>query len=131
MHQIVIDIMYTEGEDMNTLAARCHPLFRVGGSYFTAQESLFPPFTCFWFRCLNLDSVCPKESLSCPTRSHSSHPGLPLHQLCPAPSSHLGQLGCPGTGRSESLYKTPAKVLMPLTCVRPFQQTTAGMITFK
>lgn len=33
MDQIVIGIMYTEGEDMNTLAVWCCTVLRVGGSY--------------------------------------------------------------------------------------------------
>lgn len=54
--------MDTEGEDMNDATLHL-------GQEVPTARSLLPPFPCLWFRCLNLDLVCPKESLFLPHKA--------------------------------------------------------------
>lgn len=99
----------------------------------TAQKSLFPPFTCFWFGCLNLDLAWPKESLLLLHKAtlQASRAPTCTSTSCALSKTHAFISWTVKSWERQEWYKIPAKAQVSVTRARPFQQTAARMITFK
>lgn len=117
MHQVVIGITYTEGEDMNTLAVRCCPLHRVGGSYWQHRRVCFLLSLAFglgaWIsESLLLLHKATLQASRAPTCTSTS---------CALSKTHAFISWAVKSWERQEWYKIPPKAQVSVTCARPFQ----------